>query len=257
MPFPESPRVIYQRNTLKEVICQLRFPTILRIDSDPPAFQERVRHDYPLYKEADVFAGPQLPPEVLNLFRGNIAPPITRQFQSADERWTLGLNRDFLALSTNCYERWEGFRPRLVAAVTALQEAYAPAFYSRTGLRYRNVIDRAALDLPERPWADLLASHVAAELSAPDMASDVVEAAHNTVFRLDGDGGQVRLMRALQKSDSGSAVYVIDADFFTETRTEPANAFVLLDHFNRQAARLFRWCISPALHEHLGPRPIG
>ena len=63
MPFPDSERVIYQRNPLLEVICQLRFPSILRIDSEAPAvFQERVRKEYPMYQEAlrhELFIGVQ------------------------------------------------------------------------------------------------------------------------------------------------------------------------------------------------------
>lgn len=257
MPFPESPRVVYQRNTLKEVICQLRFPTILKVESDPTPFQERVRDQYPLYREADLIAGPPLPPELRNLFlRASGAPPITRQFLSADEQWTLGLNRDFLAVSTTQYERWEGFHSRLSDAVKATQELFAPAFFSRVGLRYRNVIDRTVLNLQGRPWADLLAPHIAA-VSASDMAGDVVEASHSIIFRLDLGGAQVRLQHNLEKSESGDVVYVIDADFFTETRTETANVLAVLDNFNGQARRLFRWCITPLLHEHLRPQPIG
>jgi uncharacterized protein (TIGR04255 family) len=255
MPFPESPRVVYRQNTLEEVICQLRFPTILKIEADPTLFQERVRADYPLYKEADVIAGPPLPPEIRSLLLRASMPTITRQFFSADEHCTLGLNREFLALSTTRYERWEMFQARLVDAVTALQELFAPAFYSRTGLRYRNVIKRSALNLEDRPWAELLAPHIAGEL-ATNLVADVIDGAHNTVFRLDENGGQVRLQRALQKSENGELVYVIDADFFTEARTETANALAILDHFNRQARRLFRWCITPFLHEQLGPDPI-
>ena len=51
MPFPESERVVFRRNTLAEVICQLRFPPILEIAAkDPAAFQEQIRAEYPLYQ---------------------------------------------------------------------------------------------------------------------------------------------------------------------------------------------------------------
>ena len=39
--FSNEPRVIYRRNQLGEVICQLRFPEILAIAAKPPVdFQE-------------------------------------------------------------------------------------------------------------------------------------------------------------------------------------------------------------------------
>lgn len=53
--FPETPRVIYAKNPLFEVICQLRFPAILKIDSEIPAgFQEKLRASFPLFREEDL-----------------------------------------------------------------------------------------------------------------------------------------------------------------------------------------------------------
>lgn len=50
MPFPESKRVFYVKNPLAEVICQLRFPAILRIGAESPhEFQERIRDHLPLF----------------------------------------------------------------------------------------------------------------------------------------------------------------------------------------------------------------
>jgi uncharacterized protein (TIGR04255 family) len=60
MAFPEAPRVIYEKNPLDEVLCQLRFPTVLKIDAEPPAaFQELIRADYPFYERKPTF---KLPP---------------------------------------------------------------------------------------------------------------------------------------------------------------------------------------------------
>jgi uncharacterized protein (TIGR04255 family) len=51
MLFPDVPRVIYEVNPLEEVICQLRFLPVLKIDTEPPAgFQEEIRAEYPLYE---------------------------------------------------------------------------------------------------------------------------------------------------------------------------------------------------------------
>ena len=58
--FPSIERVIYQNNTLGEVVCQLRFPTILRIEASSPAdFQDAIREAYPLFITKK---SPELPP---------------------------------------------------------------------------------------------------------------------------------------------------------------------------------------------------
>lgn len=48
--FPVAPRVVYDKSPLVEVVCQLRFPTVLRIEAEvPSAFQEAVRSRFPLF----------------------------------------------------------------------------------------------------------------------------------------------------------------------------------------------------------------
>ena len=50
MLFAQYERYQYARPPLVEVICQLRFPTILAIGAqEPAAFQEAVRRDFPQY----------------------------------------------------------------------------------------------------------------------------------------------------------------------------------------------------------------
>ena len=48
--FSNEPRCIYRSNQLAEVICQLRFPEILKIPTETPAaFQDAIREDFPRY----------------------------------------------------------------------------------------------------------------------------------------------------------------------------------------------------------------
>src|SRR6266571_2947714 len=98
MLFPERKRVIYGKKPSEEVICQLRFPTILRIASEPPAlFQERIRQQYPLLRQMKPNQLP-LPEEFLKSlgpgFSLSMANP-AYDFISADEKWTISLTSDF------------------------------------------------------------------------------------------------------------------------------------------------------------------
>lgn len=256
MTFPDSPRVIYERNSLEEVLCQLRFPAILKVDTDTAAFQERIRAEYPIYREETVSS---LPPEIVHALRlasPMAVPPTARHFLTGDETWTVALTREFVALSTTRYRRWEEFRQRLQSVVDALVATYAPAFFGRIGLRYRNGLEKGMLGAGAQ-WGDLLKPHVAAELSSAEMAGAVAEAAHIVLFKLENDEGKVRLRHGLEPREGvPEPVYVLDADFFADGRTEIPDALDRLGHFNRQARRLFRWCITDALHNHLEPREI-
>src|SRR5438270_13238194 len=102
MAFPEAPRVLYGVNPLDEVLCQLRFPPILKIDADSLAdFQERVRTDYPFYeKKPAVKLPPGLPAEFATAL-GMDMPNSglhSHWFESKQHDWALALRRDALTL---------------------------------------------------------------------------------------------------------------------------------------------------------------
>ena len=61
MLFSDRPRTQYPNHQLREVICQLRFPTILSINSTEPAdFQDMIRDAFPQYIRRQE-APPKLP----------------------------------------------------------------------------------------------------------------------------------------------------------------------------------------------------
>lgn len=260
MPFPESRRVIYERNPLEEVVCQLKFPPILRIDSEPPAaFQETLRDAYPLLTESA--ATPlEIPPAIAKMIAAEL-PGFTGnrvyQFASRDDTWKVSLTRDFLAVSTREYKRWEGFRGRMAEALGALITQYKPAFFSRIGLRYRDVVRPTLLGLATINWSDLLEPHILGELSSKEVGPAIRLAARDVLVDLGQQGRQVRIRHGLGKvSSTDEACYVIDSDFYSEERTEVADVYEFLDFFNHYAGRLFRWCITRRLHELLGPHDI-
>lgn len=69
MLFSDRPRSHYRAAPVREVICQLRFPTILTINNVEPAdFQEAIRAEFPQY----VRRQDAVPPKI----NGWVAPPL-------------------------------------------------------------------------------------------------------------------------------------------------------------------------------------
>lgn len=256
MPFPDSPRVVYRRNTLEEVICQLKFPPILKIDTElPSAFQDEIRADYPLLEEASTMAV-NLPAEIVKMMPG-LAGSKSYIFESGDHVWKVSLNREFLSLSTTGYKRWERFSERLTTLVSSLQHLYRPSFFVRVGLRYRNTIKRSALGLEGVDWSELLQPWILGELSDPKVAPHVQQAIRDVLLSLVHDDAQLRLRHGIvQPIPEQEYSYSIDGDFFKEKRTEINHAIGLLNAFNKEAGRLFSWCIKSRLREQLDPQPI-
>ena len=257
-PFPDAPRVMYARNPLVEVICQVRFPPVLKIEAlIPDAFQERIRGMFPVYRDSQPLLGNiELPPELLQLVRNTIPSGVQkgpRAFATEDEKWTVTLAKDFLALSTKEYTRWDDFWHYLKPALDALQAVYMPVAYTRTGLRYRDVIRRSKLELEGFDWRDLLGHELAGELRDMQVGERVIETTTQTLIQLPDYDAKVRLQHGTAIED-GENCYVIDHDLFTEKKTEHQNVFATLRFFNIQAHRLFRWCIQDRLHDAMQPQ---
>ncbi len=261
MPFPECQRVIYGENPLAEVICQLRFPTILRIDAElPVAFQEKIRAQFPIYREPEFTPVAGLPKHVPPEIAGMMGRRSPHEFLTSSGDWKVSLTRDFVALTTAKYERWEEFKKLLEIPLETLTSVYRPAQFDRIGLRYRDLVLRSQLGFSDAPWSSLLKLHVAAELASGNGVPDsIVEIVHRIVIQLPDERGRVQILHGLAESEppaQGELGYLIDSDFYTTTSTEIDDALSHLDYFNQQSGRLFRWCISDDLHAAMDPSPL-
>lgn len=262
MPFPETNRVVYKKNPLVQVICQFRFHPILRIDDKQPVdFQEKIRKYYPVFRDKASENLPfpeavidQLPPEMLSLFNvGNRA----FEFANLDNEWVISLTKDFFALTTSDYVRWEEFKSKLEYSFNTFVDLYSPAPFTRIGLRYRNIIKRSELNLETVEWTELLQDYLVADLKTLQKVGQITELGHVLTLHLDDNLTKVRIRHGLVKNnDKKEDYYLIDNDFFTDQITEVKNGIVTLDRFNRENHRLFRWCITDRLHQSMEPTEL-
>ena len=102
----------YKNNQIIEMVCQLRFSTILRLNSDSDEllskFQEKIKDNYPNYKMIDesVFDvkmdGQEKEIESITpqILRNNIK---NHTFESADGKERINLTCNFISFSTRKY----------------------------------------------------------------------------------------------------------------------------------------------------------
>ncbi|NOX09764.1 MAG: TIGR04255 family protein [Gammaproteobacteria bacterium] len=253
MPFPDSPRIIYKKNPLVEVLCQVQFSTLLRIESEKPtAFQEAIYENYPSLEEKE-----SLTVEVST--DDGIVKKQTKpiyEFSTEDGVWKVILASDTLTLQTLKYTQWEEFSGRLGLLIDALQEIYRPKFYSRIGLRYKDIIKRSILGLDDKPWNELLNPAVVGVLGNEDIHDDLTNEVNGrfVVALNNGKKEYAHVQHGLVvNKETSEQCYLIDADFFVDAPTEIGNTNDILSTFNRKSGRLFRWCITQSLHESMEP----
>src|SRR3972149_11908417 len=137
----EVPALVRGAPPLKEVICQVRFPSALRLEHDPllvAKIQVRLRGTYPNVEAQAVFAI-ALPGGVSDSPQASLA---SRAWRLTDARndWVVAVASDFVALSTHAYVEWADFAARLAPVLSAVFEVAEIATTSRVGLRYTNVV---------------------------------------------------------------------------------------------------------------------
>lgn len=259
MRFPSAPQFRYKKNTLSQVICQLRFPAILRIDAEiPSGFQESIRRDFPSFAQTSVFKVP-IPSVAENVVitdrpQPSIELPEVKnyEFSTLDSKWKVNLGRTFIALSTNDYTTWSDFRVRTHLPLSALIGSYSPTRFNRIGLRYINVVNRVDLGISTYPWSSLISSTLMGMLSCSDTSDAVDDLECAQELSLDG-GCKARIAtKLLSPQEAKETRFVLDMDFYSASPTAIEEAEKRLDELNMDAYDFFHWATTEHMRKAMG-----
>lgn len=253
--FAPAERTLYAVSPLTAVTCQLRFPSVLRIETTPAEFQERIRSTFPVFQRQSAMLPMQLPADLQQLM-GNPSN-ISYNFSTLDGSHVLNLTSEAISLRSISYTRWEDFWSLMSEPIAALIELYKPALFSRVGLRYQNHIKRDALQLQDIHWSSLLRHELIAEIANSSWALLTVES--RNVLRLrDANTSEGMFIQHgfANMAEPSNTTYLIDMDLYTDGRTDVTDATSILEQFHTRAWRAFRWCISDKLHHAMGPRNL-
>jgi len=232
-------RLRFERNPLKVVVAQVRFPTSYLL-GDPGVqgriqaeFLERFPEALPPVQEIMV-ALTQRGPEQIQTKQG------PARFADPTKRTIVSIGPAMASLETTFYEGWERFREQIADVLDVVARHGSPTGMTRFGLRY---VDEIAIDemVSISDWSRALSDSVLGDANslARDprtirtqqrvtipIGEDVVNAIHGYVRNLE-PGGQP------------ASTYVIDADIFTEA-AGPWDIESTLD----RADRYHRWMIN-------------
>ncbi len=252
--FSNEKRCLYRRNPLAEVICQLRFPEILSINTNPPAeFQEAIRDAFPVYA-----CRRETPPPTPN----HPVPPQTlnHQFSTEDLSWRVNLTSRFFSLSCSRYSCWEEFAGRLDQPLAAFIRSYRPAYFERIGLRYVNFISRKALELEDIPFSRLFQPAYLGLLTDEEVLEATTTRCNLDVETAIRGGCRVKLhagpgmVKRGNQSDP-EVKYILDLDLFMPGKIPVNLSAGAMSTLHSQAYPIFRGAITDTLHEAMYPHP--
>lgn len=258
--FAQEPRAVYSKNQLGDVICQLRFPEILTIETTLPAmFQEEIRQEFPAYSLRRESA----PPRITGAAGGNLqlekpAQINNYQFTSADGVWRVNLTSRFISFACSKYTSWESFAGMLDKPLAAFIRIYKPAYFERVGLRYINFISRRDLGLEEYPFSRLMAPQYLGILSESDIRESAVNRSTVDAELSIRGGCKVKIHAGPGKITRNGAQdkevkFIFDQDLFMPGNVPIKISAAALQTLHGQAYSIFRGAITELLHDAMEP----
>jgi len=247
-----------QNHQLAQVLCQIRFSTVLRINQDDAVipFQEAIRQTYPRYAKQQGMAVLITPQGV----QQQAASAGQHRFDDSDGVFTAILTPDFVALETNRYADIEDFVRRIVELGAAVEEHYGPAEIQRIGLRFINEVRLSSPD-PKTEMREAISPLLLGAAGSDELTAAV--AATQEILELAGDDDIRMLVRHGLQPQGGTTVdplaaqahfgpqlaqpfYLLDIDAFTErnVRYSVEGIEVTLREFNDDVRSFFAWGVN-------------
>jgi uncharacterized protein (TIGR04255 family) len=244
-----QPRRLYKTNPLKVVVCQLRFPVMLGFEQ--PGFlgplQQTLKKRYPR-AVAEQQVGLTLSPAGAS----PIPPSQLWRFRSDDEAWSFVVARDFAALETTAYQRFEDFHQRLDEAFLALA-AIEVTNQERLGLRYVNEFSLPDASRPSA-WREYLNPELLGMVGGDVLGEDVIHAIED--IRIRQEDGILVLRHGFVGLELAEAdpYYLLDFDYFDDRATgfDVSVALDQVSSYHRSIHDVFELSITDLMREHLG-----
>ena len=233
---PTVSSVRYQRNFIQTCVCELRFPSLLELESKPPVgLQKQLRKEYPLYEEQrHVDIGP--PGQVKH-------EPNRYVFRSKNRRWSISLRSSSIALETTAYKDFGDFADRLASMIEKSAALLDTDFFTRVGLRYINRVPIESGDL--EGWINAALVLPLTSGAFGDLSRCFCEVQGLTDF------GSYSFRHGTDSEDGKVRGYYLDYDYFAESvpvvETSP-----LLKNFNELNFCFFSWSLGQKAFDWLG-----
>lgn len=240
--FPPQEDIRLRKAPLTEVICQVRFPPILRITEERPiAFQERVRKQFPQLEVGHKIVVRMPPAQEVSPPSAQSEAPSFR-FKSRDGHTTVTLTPEFYALSTKAYTHWSDFLEYLLLVNEAACAVYELPYATRIGLRYINRLsfENTGSDSVADLW-NILRLELTVLLKA-DCWDDPLEML-NQLLLAGEDDERLILRTGFKREEENQPFFLLDFDCFVEGDTTLDKLLSLCERFHDVIYRAFRWCI--------------
>jgi uncharacterized protein (TIGR04255 family) len=233
---PQIPSKKFDVNFIKTAVCELKFPTILEFEKNPPVdIQKKLRKDYPLFNRV----------KSLDVGLNKTSTSQHYTLHSSDGKWFVTIKPDFISLETTSYKTFEDFLKRLEVVLAASISSIDTDFFTRVGLRYINLIPIGGSEFKGFVNPTLVAPFENDIFGDLSQYSQIVSGALSS--------GRYNFRHGIKplESDSQKPEYFLDFDYYNEM-VSTDNVTETLKAFHEYNFSFFYWCLGEKSKKMLG-----
>lgn len=238
LSLPQAERVRFERNTIRQVFCELRFPTLPDLENDLPRdFLKSIGKEYPVYEH-----GMGLKIGITDKGMEQI-PQGTHRLHSRKRDRTAWVRSSSFGVETRDYLDFETFHTQIITVMDGLTPHLDTDFFTRVGLRYLNVFPTDPNDITD--WVN--------EALLGPFATDVLGAVVQYWCETRGQTelGGYTLRHGVAGIEGEGQRYILDTDFYSEG-VESGDVATHLSTFNEMNFALYNWAIGEKCRKWLG-----
>jgi uncharacterized protein (TIGR04255 family) len=239
--FPSVPEIKLKNAPVREVICQVKFPTILKINQDVPTdFQDLIRGRFPEFSQEQGWKinlpDEKQPPGSFLEFGSR-----TFRFRSINSEAGATLSVNFFAVTSTQYKHWHEFIKDFQLVQRAFEEIYHPEIATRIGLRFINQF--TLKNTASKSISELL-SYFKSQLTCL-LKTDAWESPDSMTTQLGLVQGTEKLvLRTSYTQAENEPMITLDFDAFEEKPIKFDELLPKLVHFHEWIYAAFRWSVS-------------
>lgn len=235
--FPEYKDVKLKESLLREVVFQIKYPTILKISHEEPfQFQEKIRKRFPGYEKEISLK--------LNVGKSKLDEQIPFQlpvhrFYTNSKKQFISLAQDFCSFSALKYKDWNEFKSAIQLAADTVSQVYEPGYISRLGLRYINFIEPGKYkitieDLINSIRMDVTSMYKTDVIPLPDSALHEIRIS-------DGDDKLTIRHGIVPDEKTGNKNFLLDFDNYIQGEIQFKDLESIYEKYHKIIYNAFRW----------------
>lgn len=242
LSMPNAERKQFNKNYLKSVVVEFRFPTLLELTlTDPVDIQKVIRERFPEYQRGSS----------TEIDATGARSERTYQFLDKNGSSIVKLSSSALSFSTKKYVCYEDLRDQCGYLIDKVVPFLDTDFFTRVGMRYINkfAIPNNMLEVPNWINADLVQYIPGGNLGSlegmkMELAGQIDNEAHYK-FRcgISDDDADVA------KNES-SSTFMLDYDY-SQFNVAKKDSIALIDNFHEHHFKFFWWCLGKKAKEDL------